>query len=359
MSLYPILGIRKLLNCNNLFKGKMMVYPRVAIVILNWNGWKDTIECLESLYQINYPKYQVVLVDNNSDDGSISEIKKYAAGEMKVKSNFFEYNSQNKPFKILDYKEDELINNFYKDNRSENLILIKNNQNYGFAKGSNVGISYALENCNPDYILLLNNDTVVDKEFLSKLIKFAETDEKIGIIGPKIYYYNSPDTIQVAGTEMNFWRGTSYLIGDGEVDEGQYDEISESDFVSGSCFLIKREVIDNIGLLDQSFTCYWEESDYCMAAKKLDFKCIYFPNSKVWHKVSKSTNKNSGLLTYYMTRNMFWFMKKHATNLQYAIFLIFFFGIKVWYVNLNFLYSNKFVEIKKYWKGIKEGIFEG
>ena len=339
-----------------------MVLPRVSIVILNWNGWEDTIECLESLFQIHYPNYDVIVVDNASEDASVEKIKEYANGMQLLKSEFFDYNPFNKPLKITEYpnKESEFLKrnnkNINKFVSTGNLTLVNNDDNYGYAKGNNIGIKYAFKHMNPDYVLILNNDTVMDKNFLIGLVKYAETSPDIGIIGPKIYYYDFPSTIQVASIKINFWRGTSYLIGDGEIDVGQYDEISKTDSVPGSCFLVKREVIDKVGLLNPEYKCYWEESDYCMRAKKMGYECIYYPHSRIWHKVSKSTNKVKGILTYYMTRNMFWFMKSHADRTHKIVFILFFFGLKLWVGTVNLLYNKRNEDIPFFFKGIKDGI---
>ncbi len=337
-----------------------MIYPRVSIIILNWNGWEDTVECLESLFQINYLNYSVVIIDNNSNDISINKIKEYAEGNLKLQSNFFDYILSNKPIKFIEYtkKESESleINNIQNDSMNKTITIIKNDKNDGFAEGNNIGIKYALKALNPDYILLLNNDTVVDKNFLNELIEYAESDKNIGIIGPKIYYYDFINKIQVAGAKVNLWMGKSYLIGDCEIDKGQYDEIREVDFISGCCFLVKREVIEKLGFLNANYHCYWEECDYCLSSKKIGYECIYFPASKIWHKGSKSTNKVSGLLTYYMARNRFWFMKQHATTIQYWVFLLYFFTFKFWHVNVDFLFKRKIDDIKRFLLGVKDGI---
>ncbi len=155
---------------------------KVSIIILNWNGWEDTIECLESLYQINYPNYDVIVVDNGSQNESVEMIKNYASGELSVESDFFEYKKFNKPIKIFEYSAKELeslqiINeNYYNLDSNNKLILIKNEVNSGFSEGNNIGINFSLQFLNSNYILLLNNDTVVDKNFLNELVKFADTD---------------------------------------------------------------------------------------------------------------------------------------------------------------------------------------
>ena len=132
-------------------------YPRVAVIILNWNGWKDTIECLESIYNINYPNYDVILVDNASTDNSILKIKDYCNGQLKVESKYLSYQTKNKPIKLLEFTEEDINNlnsekytDLIKNSYSNKILnLIKNQDNYGFAKGNNMGIAYALKKFKP------------------------------------------------------------------------------------------------------------------------------------------------------------------------------------------------------------------
>ena len=184
------------------------MYPNVAVIILNWNGWVDTLECLESLYQISYPNYNIIIVDNDSKDNSIQKIKKYCNGEIKVESKFFQYQTKNKPIKTIEYTEKEVETNSNQSNSvkgknqslsSNSLIIIKADKNHGFAGGNNIGINYTIHNLKMDYILLLNNDTVVDPDFLKELVNTAESSDDIGFVGAKTYFYNKENTIQVAG----------------------------------------------------------------------------------------------------------------------------------------------------------------
>ncbi|MDP3066368.1 MAG: glycosyltransferase family 2 protein [Methanobacteriaceae archaeon] len=223
--------------------------PRVSIVILNWNGWEDTIECLESVYQIEYSNFDVLLVDNHSEDDSLEQIRAYCSGKLEVKSDFFDYNSDNKPLKVEEHGDDEGLQNVDKSD----LIIIKNDENYGFPGGNNVGIRFALDNLNPHYVLLLNNDTVVDKKFLNELVNNGESNKKIGIIGPKIYYYNEADVIWSAGCRISWKLARGIQIGSGELDQGQYDDERKVEYISGSAFLIKKEVIRKIGLMDENY----------------------------------------------------------------------------------------------------------
>ena len=332
--------------------------PVVAIVLLNWNGWEDTIECLESLYRIDYSNYRIVLVDNNSSNESLLKIKDYCNGNIKVKSNFFEYNENNKPIQIKEYskEESESITN-RKDLNGNNLILIKNDINYGFAEGNNIGIRYALQTLNADYVLLLNNDTIVDKDFLGEMVDLGEIDENTGIIGPKIYYYDDPSIIWCIGGKIDWKLARGLHVGTNEVDNGQYNRTEEFDYVSGSAFLVKREVLNRAGLMDKKFFLYFEESDLALRASKKGYKSVYAPEAKIWHKVSKSgggLSKPIGL--YYITRNRWLFMKKWAKRSDYTFFLayqavgaiIFPIVLSIYYKNQNLFWA--------YYKGLIKGL---
>lgn len=304
--------------------------PKVSIIILNWNGWKDTVECLESLYQIKYPNYNVILVDNGSKDSSIQKIKDYCKGKTKPKSKFFKYTSKNKPIKIIEYTREEAEAGGGKEKEIENLlsnrklILVKNEKNYGFAEGNNIGMRYALKALNPDYVLLLNNDTVVDKEFLGELVRVAEGDERIGIIGPKIYYYDRRDIIYYAGANINFWLLHS-KGGEGKVDDGQFDNIKEIDAVSGCAILVKSYLLKNVGELDPEYFAYYEEIDWCIRAKRAGYKVVYAPKAIVFHKGAESTGQRfNPIVAYYKTRNLILFMRKNGRRRHWLTFIPYF-----------------------------------
>jgi len=349
-----------------------MENPKVSIVILNWNGWEDTIECLESLYQINYPKYDVIVVDNASEDDSLKKIREYCSGGLQVESSFFEYNPDNKPIKVLesdikfDSQNTDEIN--YKKKDPENagkinnsihkqLILIKNEDNLGFAGGNNVGIKFALKNLNPNYILLLNNDTVVDKNFLKELVDTSNTNEDVGILGSKIYYYDEPDVIWSAGCKISWKLSRGIQIATNELDKGQYDEQREVEYISGSAFFIKTEVIHKIGLMDEKYFLYFEESDWTLRANKAGYKTLYVPNANVWHKVSRSgggISKPVGL--YYITRNRWIFMRKWAKQSDYWIFVVYqVFCAVIFPLGISIYYRNQHLFLS-YYQGLYNGI---
>lgn len=337
--------------------------PKIAIITLNWNGWEDTIECFESLYQITYPNYDVIVVDNGSEDESIEKIKEYCEGEIKVKSKFFEYSSENKPIKIIDYTREEAEAGGGKEEEilvlpsNKRMILIKNEKNYGFAEGNNIAMRYALKALNPDYILLLNNDTVVDKEFLGELVRVAEGDEKIGVVGPKMYYYDEQNKINFMGGRINFWKGRGEHINVSEMNKEQYDKIKKVDYIEGSCFSIRRGVIEKVGMMNIEYFAYWEEADWCVRVQKAGYKIISAPKSKIWHKVSSTSKKISGFFEYYNTRNTFLFMKKYATRIQFISFILWFFVFNFWFTSGMFLIYHKNPKaLICFYKGTKDGL---
>ena len=239
-------------------------YPRISFIILNWNGLEDTIECLNSVYQITYSNFDVVIVDNGSIDNSVEKIKEWANSNSKI-----------------------------------SISIIKNDKNYGFAQGNNIGIRYALESLNPDYVLLLNNDTVVDKEFLTTIIKTAKNDEKIGIIGPMAYSYIG---------NLPFFEGGIDLFGYTWIKNYHIKKdikpIIEAPHIWGTCMLVKRDLINELyPFFDPSYFLYCEETDACWRARLAGYKIIIDTNSFIYHKVGATSTKHNIKTYYFIERN--------------------------------------------------------
>jgi GT2 family glycosyltransferase len=337
---------------------------KVAIIILNWNGWEDTIECLESVYQIIYPLYEVIVVDNGSKDESIEKINNYAEGSIRVESKFFDFTSENKPIYVKEYSKDELKPSISMKETAanaipgKNLILIKNDNNYGFAEGNNIGIRYALNNLDPDYVLLLNNDAVVDPNFLNELVNKAENDPQIGILGPTVYEYKSPQEIQSAGAKIYWNKGEAVNL---TSRENKYsDEPEDVDSVIGCALLAKSELFYKIGCLNKDYFAYLEETEWCVRAHKEGYRIVHVPKGMVWHKGGATSNKLTGFTLYHYTRNRFWFMRTHASKKQYFFCLAYFFGFRLWMVIGGILYRQKSKDILpsfiSFFKGIRDGI---
>ena len=249
--------------------------PKVAILILNWNGLEDTLACLNSLSSIDYPNYEIILIDNASTDGSLQVIPE-------------EY---------------------------PNVKLLALSENLGFVGGNNKGMMWAKEHSDAAYYLLLNNDTVVAPDFLTKLVDAIRKDEEVGVVGSLTLYFDLPDTIWSAGGEIDHqsWQTRMIMIGE-KAKDIEDDAVHQVDFVTGCCLLIRRSLVDEIGVLDERFFAYYEDVEWCYRVSHAGKSICLVPKSIVWHKVSPEKRAASPLVHYYMTRNRLLFMKLAGVN---------------------------------------------
>ncbi len=222
--------------------------PRVFVIIVNWNRRKDTLECLASFCRVSYPNFRVLVVDNASSDGSVQAVQ----------------------------------------SRYPQAAVLQLPKNLRYAGGNNAGLREFLKSAD-DYVLLLNNDTTVEPDFLDHLVAAAQSDEEVGLISPKILYYDKPDVIWFAGGVLKPAWGYVRHHGLRRRDDGTIDRRKEVTFLTGCCLFIKRQVVEKIGLLDEKFYLYSEDADYCLRARKAGFKLHYEPRARIYHKVSSST----------------------------------------------------------------------
>lgn len=244
--------------------------PKVFIIIVNYQGANDTVECLKSLDQIKYNNFEVLLVDNHSRDNSLDVLSS---------------------FKPETYA----------------LQLISSDVNNGFGAGCNLGIKKALEEEKDDFfILLLNNDTTVEPDFLDKLMEQALLNPKYGILGSKIYFYGTKN-IWFLGGEIKLLGTKGAHLHYNEQDRGQFNgsKIIPADFVSGCTLLIRSDVIKKIGLINEKYFLYFEDVDWNVKARNSGWLVGVAPESAVYHKVSQSINPASFEYIYYHTRNGF------------------------------------------------------
>jgi len=238
--------------------------PKVFIIILHYGDPRDTIECLDSLNKLNYDNCEIILIDNGS------------GRKFEIRNSKFE------------------------------ISKIFNSENFGFAGGNNIGIKQAMEK-GADYILLLNNDTIIDQpDFLKKLVETGEENEKIGILGPVIYEYPS-DKIHFAGGKIN-WLYTKGFHETYNIEHGT----RLTDYITGACMLIKREVIGKIGLMSEEYFLYCEDVDWCLRAQKAGFLCKVVQDARISHKVSSSSKIASFSYIYYHTRNGLLLARRNA-----------------------------------------------
>jgi GT2 family glycosyltransferase len=244
--------------------------PLVFIVVLNWNGKDDTIECLRSLQKLDYQNYEIVVIDNGSSDGS----------EDAIRSLFL------------------------------SVKVVQTGSNLGYATGNNVGISYALSH-GAEYVWLLNNDTTVEQNALKTLVATAKTDSQIAFVGSKIYFYDKPNVIWCVGGTINLVDGgRTDHPGIGQVDTGQFENMSDVGYVSGCSLLASKYAISAIGLIPEEYFLYFEETDWNLVAQRKGFRTVLAPSSIVWHKYAEAVDYKDRFI-YYSFRNRIHIVRKY------------------------------------------------
>ena len=326
---------------NEVKKKDTLKWPKVVIIILNWNGWENTIECLESVFRNTYLNYQVIVIDNGSTDGSIEKIKAWAEGKQEVLTPesthplySLSHPSVKKPIPYIYYtrEEAEKGGNFELEERvirewqgrrkinskelnptsDHPLVFIQTGENLGFAGGNNVGIKYAMTKDNFDYIWLLNNDTVMNKGALTHLINNIEGCSGVGVVGSKLLKYHKYNFIQTAGGGKIFpWAGIEKGIAVNKEDKGQWDKEIILDYITGASFLIKTDVVHHVGLINENFFLYWEDTDWCERIKIKGYQLNYAYKSKIWHKETATIGIRSPIQDYYGTKNALIFMERY------------------------------------------------
>lgn len=269
----------------------------VYILVLNWNGWRETIECLESLFRLDYPDFRVIVCDNDSVDDSLEKIREWAEGMVPVvvpaEHPLSRLSSPPvpKPVSVTEY---DRVTAEAGGDREENsrLVLIRTGANLGFAGGNNVGLRYALARGDFSFVWLLNNDTVVMPDALTWLVRRMEERPDAGICGSLMPYYAAPDTIWTAGGgTFNHWLAKSCSLDDrttlGEASPQREIE-QRMDYVAGASMLVSRDFLHNVGLMCEDYFLYFEEPDWCFRGRDR-YTMAYAEKSIVYHKVGIST----------------------------------------------------------------------
>lgn len=251
-----------------------MSVPGITVVVVNWDLQNETTRCLQSLQHLDFP-CRVVVVDNGSTDGS------------------------------ADYIAD----------RFPQVQLIRLRENLGFGAGCNKAIARALADPECDFIFLLNNDVVVHPRAISEIVRVAQAHPQVGILGPKVYCRERPNTIWYAGAHMR-WGVLSFAQpGRYQEDRGQFGQIREVDCVFGAAMLVRRDVFEQVGVFDERFFLYLEDIDFCLRARAAGFSLLFVPQSHVWHRGSGSTASDPALRRYYMAKSTAYFLRKHTSPL--------------------------------------------
>lgn len=247
--------------------------PKIFIILVNWNGKKDTLECLASLARVKSPPFQTVVVDNGSWDGSVETIRN-------------------------DYPK---------------VPIIETKANLGFAGGNNVGIEWALSK-GAEWLFLLNNDTTVDPEILQAFLDAALLQPKGKIFGAKIYRYDQPQIIDHLGGFWNPKIAEFESPAQGKSDDGSYEEMISADYVCGAALFMHQSVIRTVGLLEPRFFLFWEETDLCMRAKNAGIEVWTVPKAKVWHKISASFTGGKPHTHYFWWRSRLLWIQRNCSE---------------------------------------------
>jgi len=250
---------------------------KVAVVILNFKVKEETLKCVASVEKSDYHDIEIIVVDNNSGDGIEEELPK-----------------------------------------NNKTVFIQSNDNLGYTGGNNLGIRRALED-KADYIFILNPDTEVTHTTISSLVIESEKEQAV-IIGPKILF-GDRKTIWYAGGLLDLANVLGGHRGVDELDKGQYNKVEETEFVTGGAMFVKSEVFEKVGLFDEKYFMYLEDSDLCFKAKKMGFKILYNPKAVVYHENAKSAGLGSPLQDYFITRNRMYFASKFLSfRTRFALF---------------------------------------
>lgn len=281
--------------------------PKINIIIINWNGSDDTLDCLASLMQMTYPDFHVLVLDNGSSAASLEVLRQ------------------------------GIINRF------PQVELLALAENTGYTGANNIGLARAVA-LGADYALLLNNDTEVAPDFLARLVEAAEADPKVAMAGPMIYYHHNPGVIWSAGGRIDWAQGDSTMWGEGVIDNGQFGgQPRDVDFVTGCALLVKVPLVAEFGDLDERFFAYYEETEWCLRARRSNYRILHVPLAHVWHKISATTRESSPRVQYYMTRNRLLFLRlANAPALLFFRVILFEYGKRLlsWTIRPKWWYKN-------------------
>lgn len=252
----------------------MTQQPLVITIILNSNRKEDTLAAVSSSLANDHVPHRMIVLDNSSTDGSVEAIRSA-------------------------YPQVEII---------------ELDHNLGYAGNNNIGVQAALVQ-GADWIFVLNEDTVLAPDCITRLIEAGNADPRVGIVGPMVYHYDEPNVIQSAGGKMDrHWR--AWHMAQNELDQGKYITPHAVEWISGCAIMVRRAVVEQVGGLDERFFYYWEETEWCLRAREQGWRILHVPQAKLWHKGVQRSYKPGPNVTYYSTRNRFLMLSKHKAPIM-------------------------------------------
>ena len=282
--------------------------PLVSIVSINYNGAAVTCEMLESLKQITYPNFEVIIIDNASKENPVLITESH-------------------PW----------------------ITFIQSEKNLGFAGGNNLGFKAA----KGEYFLMLNNDTEVAPGFLEPLVDRMEKNKSIGVVSPKIIFHHTPGMLQFAGfNPINPYTGRGTAIGFGMQDDDRFNESMSTSRAHGAAMMVRKSVVEEIGLMADLYFLYYEEMDYCERIKRAGYSIWYEAKSTIYHKESMATGKGSTLKTYYLTRNRILYLRRNVKGFTFFVCLTFLTFVSIPKNTISYLLKGKTDMLKAFYKGV-------
>lgn len=289
--------------------------PRITVLTLTWNQKQDTLQCLESLLQLHYPNFNILLVDNGSEDGTVRAVR----------------------------------------DRYPGIEILENPENYGFAGGFNAGLRHALDQ-QSEYIFMINNDTEVAPDMLDILMQYVD-EPRVGMLSPKIYYAGDRTRIWSIGGMRHPLTFEMTAKGDNEVDQGQWQKVMDRDYLVGCALLMTRAVLQDVGLFDEGYSpIYYEDMDLSLRARQAGYRLLFIPQAHMWHKVSAAAGgSGSPRERYLMARNSVRFFRKHIRGWRWLIVIPYRMGSAIKTV-LRLLYHKRVESAWSYLRGLKDGL---
>ena len=278
--------------------GTVTRQPRVDILLLNWNGHRDTIACLESVLALDYPDFGIIVCDNASSDDSLDHISAWARVATRA----------GVPLRVKRLERHEAERGPV--NATADLTLIQTGGNLGFAGGNNVGMAYLLQGGDCEFIWLVNNDCVVAPDSLTHLVATAVADPMIGVVGGTLLEFQYPSIVQEAGALSSSWHGMTHVLGAGQPVESLRVP-GRVDYISGACLLARCEAIRRVGMLDERYFMYMEDADWGIRMRSSGFRLVLAPDAKVWHKGGSSTGHGSAMHDYFVVKSALLLVHKH------------------------------------------------
>lgn len=279
-----------MINENNKTKNQNIAINHCSIILINWNGWKDTIECIETVLKQDYPNFDIIIVDNGSEDNSIEEIRNYLFGtNLEIETNYpnLVYPLYKKPLDVVEIGLSN-INNFENRKISQKIpkiFMIKSEKNLGFAKANNIAAKFAIQNLKTSYLFILNNDTIIDKNTITSLINFSNKYPLYAVLQSLIYYYDDSSKIWQAGGKILPWAQVKYYY---KITKENSDSIS---FISGCAMFIKSEIVKKYGTFSEKFFHGEEDFEFSLRMLKNKEKMALVTDSIVYHKIAASVEK--------------------------------------------------------------------